>query len=1218
MAEKLKLAFVDNSQAIQDQAVDAGEAKMTADSKELKGIGGFFKKIWRYNLARGYYRQVEINKAKQQILQSGNIYVAAGGSSEAFASSQEAITERFLSDYEEVIHQEAGETRQILDESPENTQFKQDMRRLIDDYAAGTIDDAAMEEEKIRLLNSLPGFSLKSEQAKIGYADNLMSVARQVKTMLGHQTGVARLDYDLEIVLGRAASGVRTEAKYNGVDKIIDKLGKTAIGSLVNESTLGLAVAAVTTAAVSASKSGASFGAKLLGGLGLGALLTGGLAALREGQELTRERKQHSREMAQGKTFQETDQRRAEMESFNYKTVKAGDLLNNLEIKTVDDDAIDSEAIKETVNKLADLEARIRLSDSQKIDLIAYSHITRIEQERFELDLARAQLKSHLQQLANENKLDLVGQDFNGYLANLVEAKTQELIGNEGGVREKDRLFQKMRQRRMVKTGTKAAMYGLGLGLVFQEVVSFFQDAKQGLLEGIFGHKQAAVGEQTATALEKARQMIFGSPHLSQSSEIIQLGDQQFRVPDGAELRLNNDGSYSLLTNNKELVGDIHLSADGHLMPESQAALAHKGVNWLTETNQVAGASGAKEIIGQNSQEFSNIHRQMWYDNDTKIFDKNELKIYWGGQYGSGLDKDGNILLDLRKMAADGSYHTLGGDKLSADAQDLIHNNGLKVVLSLSKGTQGQVIELPINTDGTVVIPKGSLAETLFSHSGGATKFNGAFMEIAQTMGNNEDGSEMMRILATQVGEGLPDGSTAITEVVHNLDITTPMNWEIPPILSFIGHQPLEPAEMKKISERLGYYGYGGESYGLLDRNKYHDRMSQKILENPELDLSKDDSEIVNEYLTKQNKQYMVGLSEMVKDVPLMDKNIEAVITVPAYLEGDILEKTLRNYAKLDNREKFEICILENHPKNKKRDNTESIIKRIQAEIPDLKIVHLYKVFDEKPAIGMVRKCLVDSVLLRKQQAGITRPIAIISNDADLEDINSNYVNSITDSFEQNPKLDALAAKWDFPRDTFKQMPLLHASQRLWQYLDIAMRNYYLKSPDLVGRNSIFNSGIYAAVGGYNETSQLAEDLEIGWLIKEARHYNSERISYNNKAWLISNPRRAVVKMLSDSRLVQQYGDFHVNEEVRNAPLEKLLENKIDFDKQAFVKEVQAIYNHYSKMTISKGGFMEDQYLEKSFTRAMRFMGIKFHFENDLVSIQDMSALEKSLEDYSN
>jgi hypothetical protein len=340
------------------------------------------------------------------------------------------------------------------------------------------------------------------------------------------------------------------------------------------------------------------------------------------------------------------------------------------------------------------------------------------------------------------------------------------------------------------------------------------------------------------------------------------------------------------------------------------------------------------------------------------------------------------------------------------------------------------------------------------------------------------------------------------------------------------------------------------------------------------------------------------------------------VITIPAYHEGKNLEKTLRNYAKLKNRNRFEIVILENHPKDKRRDETPEVIERMQREYPELRIVHLYKEFDEKPTIGQVRKYLVDSVLMRKMIAGKRDSVVIASNDADMEDISENYTDNLADTFRQNNRIDAVAGKWDYPSEAFRQMPLLHASQRLWHYLDIAFRNYYLKSPELIGRNSAFRSGAYAVVGGYNEKAQLAEDLEIGWLIKDARGHDADRVEYLNKAWIKSNPRRAVVKLASGGRLVQQYGDFHVNEEVRNAPLEDILREKRDMRDEDFREEVQAIYDHYFRWKKSKGGWVEDEFLERSFDRAMRFLGVKYNVENDRIIITDMSKLKNGLEKY--
>ncbi len=404
--------------------------------------------------------------------------------------------------------------------------------------------------------------------------------------------------------------------------------------------------------------------------------------------------------------------------------------------------------------------------------------------------------------------------------------------------------------------------------------------------------------------------------------------------------------------------------------------------------------------------------------------------------------------------------------------------------------------------------------------------------------------------------------------------------------------------------------------YGLLDHAKYRGRMLPELLENKELDLSGNDIGIIREYLAKQDPTFIADLRIMIRDQKAMSVDVETVIAIPAYQEEANLEKTLRNYAKLKNRNGFEIVILENHPESVKRDNSADIIESIRKEFPDLNIVHLYKIFKEKPTIGQVRKSLVDAVLLRKSESNIEKSIVIVSNDADLEDISEDYANQMSAAFQKNKRVDAIEGKRDYPAETFRKYPLLHASQRLWNYLDIAFRNYHLKTEDLTGTNCAFRSGIYAAVGGYNEKAQLAEDWEIGQLIKEARGDDHERIKRLNSAWLISNPRRAVVTLLSGRNLIQQHEDFHVNEDVRKASVENLLQEKRDLDEKEFIKEVQAIYEHCARWKKSKGGSADDEFINKSFDRAMRFLGVKYEITNDKVMISNIVRLREELRKY--
>lgn len=444
-----------------------------------------------------------------------------------------------------------------------------------------------------------------------------------------------------------------------------------------------------------------------------------------------------------------------------------------------------------------------------------------------------------------------------------------------------------------------------------------------------------------------------------------------------------------------------------------------------------------------------------------------------------------------------------------------------------------------------------------------------------------------------------------------------PVEVPFPPIP--IGwHIPMEAPIIQRAAElaQAYYYSYGGENIGLLDRSQYKKRFDPRLRANSKFDVATDDLDLIRDYFRRQDNQYVQELEQLINPLTPMKPETKLVITVPAYHEGANIKHTLEQYAKMKNPERFEIVIFENHPAAKGRDNTLQEVEAFKTSHPNINIHLFHKAFDQKAPIGNIRKYLVDAVVLRKEKTGIKDSIVITSNDADLININPDYSNILIQKFDQDKNLDAVGVKWDYPSEAFKQMPLLHAAQRLWQFFDISFRNSYLKSPDLIGRNSAFRSGIYTAVGGYNDQAQLAEDLEIGWLIKNARGYDPQRISYVNSAWLISNPRRAVVKLVSGVPLIQQYGDFHVNEDVRRASLDELFEKKKDLNMDEFIQNVQAIYDHYGRWRKSLGGWLDDGYFIKSFDRAMGYLGAKYHVENDKIIIDDISRLEQGLARY--
>ncbi len=1255
--EKKRIVVADISESAEAAAYDDAEARRSREKQELRGPRGFLTKLWKFNLADEYYRQKAIGASRERIEESGSLYGASPRDQEAHARAMHAIVERFTNEYAETLHGEAGETRTEL---PEDDETKTVIMNLIRSYAERPMEGPMTDEEfcgeRNRALQEIRGITPDLFDRGVMFADNLLEIAQHVRQNVEHGQRLEDLDLDFDVIVGKAKAGVRTEAQYKTIDRIIEKISHSRAGALAHETTIASGVAIAYSLGAAASQRIARSKLAAWGTFGATAAFGAGFAAARERKHLEDMRRQHFREMAQGKHF-DPDQspERKTMEAFRYETRQASELITLLKqpLYEAQDDGSETlraqltqEELATALGNLADIEARIILSDHEKIDLISYSDIHLVEQERLALDIARATIKRDLASLIEKQGQDLLPEQTRTFAQNLEhikEARILQLIEGDTGIEARNRAFTAMKRRRVAWAAAGALGTGLVVGAAVQEVAAAMHEPTEGLFE--------RHSEKTThfTALEALRRWMTGE-QVAHAATLngVEIAGGVADIPRDCEIAQNTNGRISFTHNGDIVMGEIRLNADGTLPDTVRQDLLQKGYiannypHTITHTTEEAVTLQPRDFADKHPEILTQISRRLWYDNNTKkpIFDLNELKLWWGGTGNKGVDQNGNFIFNVARMTKEGSFH----GKFSTDAAALVKSGEAKLLLSLSQDTQGEVFTVPIDMDGNAKINPASEIGKLFfkTDAHGKAMFMGKFAEVAHLTGatygsNNAQG---VHILATYEGKGIPTIPDTIKKEVQEQvprwciepipgqaePIPSPdfphsplraTDYEVPPFIPLSRRKHLEPTDARVASKNTEtyYYGYGDKNaFGLLPRETYRERMVGEIRDNKEVDLSGHDGDLIQEYLSRQDASYRADLERVVESAPPMRPHTEAVITVPAYHEGGNLEKTLRNYAKLGGRDTFEIVILENHPRSVERDDTPAVIERMQREFPDMRIVHLYKVFDEKPPIGLVRKYLADAVLLRKQQVGVNENIVLISNDADLEDISEKYATTIINQFKKHKEIDAIGAKWDFPVESFRQFPLFHASQRLWHYLDIAIRYHYLKSPDLIGRNSAFRSSVYAAVGGYNPRAELAEDLEIGWLIKEARGYDAKRIGYLNSAWLVSNPRRAVAKMLSGGRIVQQYGDFHVNEDIRRAPLEDLLREKRDFEDDEFGKEVQSIYEHYARWKKSSGGWMEDDYLERSFTRAMGWLGVEFQRENNTVIATDLSKLKAGLE----
>jgi len=105
----------------------------------------------------------------------------------------------------------------------------------------------------------------------------------------------------------------------------------------------------------------------------------------------------------------------------------------------------------------------------------------------------------------------------------------------------------------------------------------------------------------------------------------------------------------------------------------------------------------------------------------------------------------------------------------------------MKLLISLSKDTQNNVVEFPIDANGNVFIPMNSLiGKTAFLNIGGKANFIGQYAEVAHELKNTGAG-KIFDIFATEVGKGLKNVTTTtqipIVEQMFKMAIDAPQTF---------------------------------------------------------------------------------------------------------------------------------------------------------------------------------------------------------------------------------------------------------------------------------------------------------------------------------------------------------------------------------------------------------------------------------------------------------
>ena len=385
----------------EQRAHEIGESRLTESAEDRSGIMGGIRQLWKHNLGREYFRQVEISKARQRV-PGWNETSANASTPEQIAkeTAKAAIAERFANitadNQDTLLHKEAGERIHENKGTAKESRVKKQLTTFVKDFAIGKYDEVEFNKRKGAFIKEAVKIDPKAMDGMENFADNLLEVAKkirdQIETLVNAGTAIENIDINLEVTLGRARLGARTETEFNRVDRVMEMVSRSPLRPF----------AGAISRALGAMSSVHGF-------------VTGGFIGDHEKERIKNDRKLFERQRASGLTFDpNTDRRRQELQETSFNKVSAtilADELNQLE-RALQFDA-SGHTIATAVEAWAEAEARVKTSDRLKIDLISYAEemgdhdankpfessakrLAIIETQRTKLDLAMAKLEASL------------------------------------------------------------------------------------------------------------------------------------------------------------------------------------------------------------------------------------------------------------------------------------------------------------------------------------------------------------------------------------------------------------------------------------------------------------------------------------------------------------------------------------------------------------------------------------------------------------------------------------------------------------------------------------------------------------------------------------------------------------------------------------------------------------------------------------------------------
>ena len=259
-------------------------------------------------------------------------------------------------------------------------------------------------------------------------------------------------------------------------------------------------------------------------------------------------------------------------------------------------------------------------------------------------------------------------------------------------------------------------------------------------------------------------------------------------------------------------------------------------------------------------------------------------------------------------------------------------------------------------------------------------------------------------------------------------------------------------------------------------------------------------------YLAEQPAEWRALVKEQAAALPPLAPGTRLVVFLPAENEAALIEPCLaaiaRDLVSSGLRHAAEIVVVRQHRAGSDLDdNTAERVSRWARLHRQEVTVRLIEV--EWPAgcmtfLALSRKLAVDVTVERASAAELRRPLYFLTEDADVEWIESGRARYAVAAFDAHPRLDALRGWHLRSLDLLEYLPLF-VERVTWRACEYALSARQLRPERnprygfawnrvvTAGWNVAFTLESYVLAGGYTPTVELFEDMDLGQRISVMR-----------------------------------------------------------------------------------------------------------------------------------